>query len=500
MRRTLYQKRPEDNRISPYSRLCKTLASLLLSTSVLVTGSASGANTSLPVLTDSTSSIISLEDEHRLGRNWARLLRGRATLLPDPIVKQYLSDLLWQVVPNSELSDRRLELIVLDNETFNAFAVPGGVVGVHGGLITASQSEAELASVIAHELAHLSQRHYAQQLEESRRNRPLILAGILASILVASADSQAGTAALTSTLGGSAQSQLAFSRRNEQEADRIGMQTLSASGYDPYAMPKMFERLQQSYRFYGQQAPEFLLTHPVTESRIADSLNRAASLPKPTPRQQSLLYPLVRTRLQIHYADDLPALLEQFGHEADAGGPPQARYGQALAALALNRLDLARRALDALPDNWRHHPYVRLSELDLLLAQGKQQAAWSLAQELLALYPDSMPIRYRFALTARQLGEYSQAATAFQALTADYPNDTDFWYQLAETEGLNGHTHAVHLARIEYFMLTGQLDEALRQVEFAGRERNLNAIDRARLTQKEQEIRTLQLQMKEDLS
>lgn len=404
------------------------------------------------------------------------------------------------MVPNSELSDRRLELIVLDNENFNAFAVPGGVIGINGGLITASQSEAELVSVIAHELAHLSQRHYAQQLEESRRNRPLVLAGILASILVASADSQAGNAALTSTLGGAAQSQLAFSRRNEQEADRIGMQTLSASGYDPHAMPKMFERLQQSYRFYGQQAPEFLLTHPVTESRIADSLNRAESLPTPAPRPQNLLYPLVRTRLLVHYSDDLPALLEQFRAEAKSDDSPQALYGQALTALALNRLDSARQALDALPANWRQHPYVRLTELQLLLALKKQQAAWALAQELLALYPDSMPVRYQFALTARQVGEYSQAAETFQSLTADYPDDADFWYQLSEAEGLNGRINAVHLARIEYFMLTGQLDRAQQQVEFAGRERGLNAIDKGRLAQKEQEIRTLRQQMKEDLS
>jgi predicted Zn-dependent protease len=500
MRRTVTQKRPEDNGISHRLPLRKGLMTALLTASVLISTSGAHAEPALPVLTDATSSIITLEDEHRLGRNWARILRGQAPLLSDPIVKQYLSDLLWQVVPNSALTDRRLELIVLDKASFNAFAVPGGIVGIHGGLITASESEAELASVIAHELAHLSQRHYAQQLEENRRNRPLMLAGVLASILVAAADGQAGTAALSSTLGGAAQAQLAFSRRNEQEADRIGMQTLSASGYDPYAMPRMFERLQKSYRFYGQKPPEFLLTHPVTESRIADSLNRASSLPRPAPLQQSLLYPLVRTRLLVHYAQDLPRLLEQFTAIADGNAAPQARYGEALAALALNRFDTAQAALDALPAQWRKHPYVRLTELDLLLARQQFDAGWALARELRALYPDSMPVRYRFALTARQVGEYRLAAETFQALTSEYPTDADFWFQLAETEGLNGRINAVHLARIEYFMLTGQLDLALRQVQFASREKELTEIDKARLTQKEQEIRALRQQMKEDLS
>ncbi|WP_246590064.1 M48 family metalloprotease [Marinobacterium ramblicola] len=458
------------------------------------------ADPSLPVLTDSTSSTISLEEEYRLGRSWVRTLRGQAKLLNDPIVKQYLHDLLWAIAPNSQLTDRRLELVVLDNENLNAFAVPGGVIGINGGLITAAESEAETASVIAHELAHLSQRHYAQQLEESRRNRPLVLAGLLASILVASADSQAGTAALSTTLAGSASAQLAFSRRNEQEADRIGMQTLVASGYDPYAMPGMFSRLQKSYRFAGQRAPEFLLTHPVTESRIADSLNRASTLPRPNNLHTSFLYDLVRQRLRVHYTQNLEQLHAQFSADAKQDNTPKNHFGRLLTAIALNRPAEAGEALHALPDQWRQHPYVQLSELDLLLSQGKNQQALALAEELAALYPDSMPVRYRYAITARLAGQYQRAADTFRALITDFPNDVDFWYQLAETEGLSGQINAVHLARIEYYLLTGQMDLALRQVEFARRERNLSHIDKARLDQKEVEIKALRQQMKEDLS
>lgn len=458
------------------------------------------ADPSLPVLTDATSSTISLQEEHRLGRNWARVLRGQAALLDDPVVKQYLNDLLWQVVEHSELMDRRLELVVLDKESFNAFAVPGGIVGIHGGLLLASESEAELASVVAHELAHLSQRHYAQQLEESRRNRPLMLAGLLAGILVAAADSQAGTAAITSTIAGSAQAQLAFSRRNEQEADRIGMQTLSASGYDPYAMPKMFERLQNSYRFYGQKPPEFLLTHPVTESRIADSLNRAATLPRPPVNGDDMLYDLVRTRLQVHYSKEPQTLYSTYSEQASDGGSGTARYGQMISALAAGRTQQSREAFESLPSQWRDHLYVRLSELDLLLAEGAQNQAFNRVEALLDLYPDSMPVRYRYALIARQTGQIKLAAQVLNELVRDYPNDVDFWYQLAETEGLNGRIYAVHMARIEYFMLTAQLDLALRQVEFARRENGLNDIEKARLNQKELEIKTLRQQMKEDLS
>ena len=163
-------------------------------------------------MNDASSATVSLDAEYRLGRNWARILRAQAPLLDDPISYQYLEDLLWRLLPKSQVQDRRLELFLLDNPTFNAFAVPGGIIGIHSGLLLAAETEGELASVIAHELAHLSQRHYAQRLEEERRNRPLMLAGLLASILVAAADTQGGMAVLSSTMGANAQGQLAFSR------------------------------------------------------------------------------------------------------------------------------------------------------------------------------------------------------------------------------------------------------------------------------------------------
>lgn len=498
MRRTLYQKFRQKNAWTQIGqRLRGGILCCCIGFSTLpLTGQA--AEPSLPILTDSTSSIISLQDEHKLGRAWARVLRGRAVLLDDPMVKQYLQDLLWRIVPSSELRDRRLELITLDNETFNAFAVPGGIVGVHGGLITASESEAELASVLAHELAHLSQRHYAQQLEESRRNRPLVLAGVLASILLASADGEAGTAGLASTLGGSASAQLAFSRRNEQEADRVGMQTLVKSGFDPYAMPEMFSRLQKSYRFAGNRAPEFLLTHPVTESRIADSLNRAAHLTRPSAKDNSLVYDLVRTRLLVHYGKDMNALFNQFSN--DAKSSPRDAYGLLLTAIELGKPKQAQAALDMLPRAWQQHPYVRLTALDFYLRTDNIEAGVKLARELHDLYPGSMPVTYYYGLALRQARDYKGAADAFKELTSDYPTDAAFWFQLSETQGLDGNIAAVHRSRIEYFLLTGRIDRAQKQLDYARREKGLSPIDTARLDQMEEEIKRVRQEMDDTLS
>jgi len=455
------------------------------------------ADTNLPLLNDASSATVSLDAEYRLGRNWARILRGQAPLLNDPISYQYLEDLLWRLLPYSQVQDRRLELFLLDNPTFNAFAVPGGVIGIHSGLLLAAESEGELASVMAHELAHLSQRHYAQRLEEERRNRPLMLAGILASILVAAADTQGGMAVLSSTLGASAQGQLAFSRRNEQEADRVGMQTLAGAGIDPHTMPQMFSRLQRNYRFYGQRPPEFLLTHPVTESRIADSLNRASQLPAPPLHTEDTDFKLIRARLQVHHSESPQQALTRFKAAVKESGSLPNQYGLMLAAADAGAFELADQVWTGLDSSARRHPWLQLARVERFLAGSRPEAALQVSGELIALYPDSRPVRTLHAQALREAGKLQPSVQLYKELTRDYPTDARLWFELAETEGLAGHILAVHEARAEYYLLTAQFDLALKQLEYAARESSLTESDRARLTQKEQEAKALRQEMKE---
>jgi predicted Zn-dependent protease len=473
-----------------------TLASLVLSFLLASSPGRAEDPFNLPLLNDGTSSIVSLDAEYRLGRNWARILRGQAPMLDDPITYQYLEDLLWRLLPHSQVQDRRLELFVLANPTFNAFAVPGGVIGIHGGLILAAESEGELASVIAHELAHLSQRHYAQRLEEERRNRPLMLAGVLAGILVAAADTQGGMAVMSSTLGASAQNQLAFSRRNEQEADRVGMQTLVSANYDPHTMPQMFSRLQRSYQFYGQRPPEFLLTHPVTESRIADSLNRASQLPLVRSPANSFEFALIKARMDVRFAESPADALDHFRTRLDQQANAYARYGMMLAAIANQDFALAKATYEQMPSELRQHPYVELGYIEGLQQAKRYQEALTLIRKQLALYPDSRPVRTLNAEILRSNGQLNASLREYKSLIREYPNDADLWFQLAETEGLAGNTLGVHEARIEYFMLTAQLDQALKQITYARRGKNLAASDIARLDQREHEARALRQEMK----
>ncbi|MDO6469613.1 M48 family metalloprotease [Neptunomonas phycophila] len=459
----------------------------------------SHADNNLPIFGDTTSGIISLSKEHELGQAWARSLRGSAKLLDDPITYSYLNDLLWKLASHSQLQDRRLDLIVLDNPTLNAFAVPGGIIGIHGGLILSADNEDELASVVAHELAHLSQRHFASQLEEARRNRPFTLAALLASILVASADGQAGAAAISTTIASQQSAALAFSRQNEQEADRVGMQTLVNAGIDPEAMPRMFSRLLRSQRFDQNRLPEFLLTHPVSESRIADALNRSAQLPDQPASKNSKEYEIIRTRMTVHFAKSPQDSYAFYRQAVDASPTPTALYGLALSSIETNRYQEAHQALKQLPNDWQSMLYIKLTVAEIYLAQQNWQTAVESLQALNELYPYTYTVEKLLSKALMAQGQPAQAIRVMNNIKRDYPKDVDNWYLLAEAYGQNNERMNVHLTRIEYFLLTGQTDRANQQITFARREKNQSQYEIARLDQLEQETKAVRDAMKMDI-
>ena len=288
----------------------------------------------LPNLGESSTSLFSAEYEYQLGRAWLRIFRGQVPTVNDPLLFDYLEGLVFRLVNHSQLKDRRVDLVIVDNPTINAFAVPGGVIGVHNGLLLYAQSEDELATVLAHEIAHLSQRHFSRRVEFAKKQQPLTLATMLASfVLMAAAGGDAGLAALSAAQAAAQDSALRYSRGNEAEADRVGMQTLVAAGMDPHAAPAMFERMLQASRYAtGNRIPEFLRTHPLSESRIADTRNRARQYPKQI-RTTDLTYQLMRARVINQLAETPEEAIRKFRSELDGSPRSQtaARYGLVLA-------------------------------------------------------------------------------------------------------------------------------------------------------------------------
>ena len=443
---------------------------IVMSLALLWTSPAAhAANTSdLPDLGNAGSSLISSEKEYELGQAWLRSFRSQVKTAYDPLLANYLEDLIYRLAEHSELDDRRLELVIVENKTLNAFAVPGGIIGVHEGLLLHARSEGELSAVLAHELAHLSQKHFARGVEAQRRSSiPNMLALLGSMVIAATAGGDAGMAALATTQAASLQARLNFSRHNELEADRLGMQTLARAGMDPNAVPAMFERMQRASRYY-RTPPEFLLTHPVSETRISDSKNRARDYPVSIVVETDD-YDLMRARVQARYAQNAGEAIKRFKSDlkGDTANRTAARYGLVLAYTEADKLNSARAAIKPLLlQDPRRIAYV-LAQSDIELRAGRVDKSIDLLEQHLAINPGNHPLTMRYAEALLKQNRARECELVLLDHVELHPHDEHVWYLLAETHGLAGNIAGVHQARAEYFILNGIFDEAERQLSYA---------------------------------
>jgi len=436
------------------------------------TQTSSGATEGLkiPNLGAASSSLFSADYEYQLGRTWLKVFRGQAPLINDPLLYSYLESVVFELVTHSELQDRRIELVIVNNPTINAFAVPGGVIGVHNGLFKYAQTEDEFATVIAHEIAHLSQRHFSRRIEMAKSQSPLNIAGLLAGILLAAtAGTDAGMAAMTATQAALQDQQLRYSRANEAEADRIGMRTLYNAGMDPYAAPAMFERMLAATRYTSSsRIPEFLRTHPLSERRIADTRNRALQYPKQI-RPVSLQYQLMRARVANQLAKTPEEAVAMFKGQLE--GTPRSReaaiYGLVIALTAAGRPDEAALALDEIWASASDRIEYVIADADIALARGNAKLAARKLGARLRLSPGNHPLTMRYAYALQQAGEAYRAEEVLLAQSQRQPHDPNLWYLLAEVQGLSGNIIGLHRSRAEYFIRVGNLDAAKRQLEYA---------------------------------
>jgi predicted Zn-dependent protease len=452
----------------------------------------------LPNLGESSTSLFSAEYEHQLGRTWLRMFRSQVPTVNDPLLFDYLEDLIYRLVTHSKLEDRRIELVVVDNPTINAFAVPGGVVGVHNGLLMYAQTEDELATVLAHEIAHLSQRHFSRGVEFQQNQAPLNLAGLLAGlVLMATAGGDVGLAALTAAQAAAQDSALRYSRGNEQEADRIGMQTMVDAGMDPHAAPAMFERMLQASRYSGgNRIPEFLRTHPLSESRIADTRNRARQYPKQI-RPLSLEYQLMRARVANQLADTPEEAVQRF--RGELSGYPRSReaaqYGLVLALTSAGRADEASLALDGIWARDRERLAYILADAEIDMARNEPEKAVAKLSRQLEISPGNHPLTMTYARALMNNRQPHIAEEVLVAQSRERPNDPGLWYLLAEVQGLSGNIAGLHQSRAEYFLLNGILDEAERQLTYALKLTKNDYHSSARINQRLRDVAELRQQI-----
>lgn len=427
----------------------------------------------LPALGNSASSYVSLQQEHDLGRLWLRQLRAQANVIDDALSIEFLEALIFRLVPHSEVQINDFEFVIVDQAELNAFAVPGGIIGINFGILLYTQDEDELSGVLAHELAHLSQRHFARQIEQAEKQTPVAIATLLASILlIATNNPDIGMAGLIGSQAASIQSQLSYSREWEREADRIGIQTLANSGLDPNAMTSMFQQMLYASR-YSQRPPEFLLTHPITEARIAGAADRAEAYSR-KGRTASFEFRILQNQARLRYQLQGERKQNYFEQELEKATPNSSQQAAALYSLASIALE-QQQATQAL--NW-------LSKMPALFARSSASVALkakvlhelnrtkeALVQlnEALVYNPKSLVL---LSTKARVLEHHDNLAASqvWRTLSELHPSEPSIWKALSQSAGASKQLIMAYKANGEFLFYSGQQPQALRQMELAIRE------------------------------
>lgn len=416
----------------------------------------------LPALGNVADSALTRAQERDLGRQMMAQVWRQIPLLDDPEINAYLQDLGERLATHSDAPELDYHFFVVDLPYINAFAMPGGYIGVNAGLILSTRSESELAGVLAHEIAHVTQRHLARRLEASQRMSLQNTALLLASVLIGMQNPEAGSAAAAASMAGSIQQQLNYSRAFEHEADNLGIRMLAAANLDPQGMPVFFSRMADATR-YQNQPPEYLSTHPVTDARIAESTSRAAAM-RPNHLFESSAFRFMQYRLQALESkpprvNDFKALVQH----ADKNSKPAARYGLALALAANRDYDQAREILDELIQQVGEQPSLLLAQAQLERDAGNLTRSHELYKQTLALYPGNRPAL--IGLTELLL-QKNEAEQAYWLLNRALPvREPSVYWLLAKSASAAKMPIESHLAMAEYYELRSDLDSALVQLQ-----------------------------------
>ncbi|RLA24228.1 MAG: M48 family peptidase [Gammaproteobacteria bacterium] len=431
----------------------------------------------IPDMGDSTGTLISPAQEKLLGESFFRSIRSQLDISYDPDVQHYIQTLGQTLVANSDNPTQSFYFFVVLSDDINAFAGPGGYIGINSGLILNSASESELASVMAHEIAHVTQRHIYRSYEASSRMSLPAAAAMIAAIIVATQAPELGIGALSAIQAGAVQMQIDFTRDNEQEADRIGIKILERAGFDPRSMPAFFEKLQHASRYYGEGAPEFLRTHPVTASRISDTRGRADKYPyRQVPDSQN--YRLTKAKLRIGSENTkLKDLVIYFQNKKDQGTAEQRAAMQYGLGLTYTKKQQFKQAEDIFQQLNKRYPRQReyLTALaQVAVDQHDYETAKKRYLQLQQQYPGNAEYQFEYISI---LLKSNQPRLALQHLKLiDYQDQQSprYFLLLARAYGNLQQNVNLHRYMAEYFYTIGQPNAAIMQIKLAQHDKDLN--------------------------
>lgn len=472
----------------------------------------------LPDMGDPSTAALSPEMERRLGDRVMREIRRDPDYVPDPLLSDYLNEIGYKLIEAARrqhvagsTSASSFQLFAVRDPAINAFALPGGYVGVNTGTLVATDSESELASVLGHEIGHVLQRHIARGIDKQGESMWIALASILLAGLAAT---KSGDAAQALAVGGQAAAvshQLSFSRSAEREADRVGFTLLTGAGYDPDGMPDFFRRLQRVTNIADTGViPGYARTHPLTGERIADMADRARGLPHPRqPRRPEFGFAKARARVlqetsNSAYIDVRNAMQSQLTSAPDAPVEKRAAlwYGIAFANQRVGKLDEAEQALlearrlyGNIPGITSGSPDLDVTAIELARAHNRVPEALTLSRAALKAYPLSRAVAITYAQTLLASGRQEEVIPYLREKAREDITQPIWWDMLARAYADKGKRVEQHRALAEKYAREGAWGEAVQQLKLA---RDAGDADFYTLSEVDARLHQMERQYKEE--
>ncbi len=419
----------------------------------------------LPELGDRVSGAVSSDEEKAIGEMFLQQVYSNAPLISDPIIFEYTEHLIYRLSEYSQVKDRYFKILLIDDDSLNAFAAPGGIIGVNGGLFLYSDNEGQFSSVLAHELAHLSQRHFARNVLKSQDSNLASALVMVSSIAIALISNNPNAMAVGPAI---LQSQsLRYSRLFEKEADRVGFANLVKAGYHPESMGEMFENMNEIRRLSGDLPPEFLLTHPLSSSRISDAFNAAENLPTEGTKKNSLEFSLIKARLEIYYENISQNSLRKFRERVNQDPTESNLYGLALAHQKNNNYEESLELINKLISSYPKNLVLNNTKVDFLFESGKYEDALVHVNKFLEISPRNYPLSISKSKILLSMERYFESEEIIRDQLLRKNNNPDLWLLLSEIQRSSKNIIGYHQSRAEYFLLLGQNERALNQLEFA---------------------------------
>ncbi len=488
--------------LSTFKSLLTYYKTILLSLVILPALVFAGTTQDLPDFGDSAGTVVSPDYERRLGQLFLKQIRHYSKVVTDPEVESYIQSLGYQLTSHSDSAEQPFSFYVIDNPLINAFAGPGGVIGMHTGVILNSANESEVAAVMAHEITHVTQRHLARMFEEMERYSMPTAVAMIGAIIVGIANPEAGAAALAGVSGLNAQNQINFTRANEEEADRIGMQLLARAGYNPGGMPSFFEKLQRISRYSEGSAPEFLRTHPLTTSRIADSIARAEEYP-PKEYKNTPSYELVKKKLYVYSFKTPNEAVKQLRLELKTSEYSEEdkmpiRYGLAYAYIGNSDYALAKQQVEHLLKSNPDNPSYLLLAAKLETENSNYNRAFKHFEKAYSLYPDYKPVVINYSRALLDVKQAEKARDILKSYERHHTHDLKSYTLLGQAEAMLGNEIETAIIQAEYYYLAGETKLAVDKLKFIKQQYKLDYYQEQRISARMAELE-YELDLEKDL-